>query len=113
MKNLDYYKGLNYRMEIVKDPDGEGYLLYCPDLNGCMTCAASIADGIKQLEDAKSAWLEAALEEGMEIPEPLQTEQYSGQFKLRMPKSLHKRLAEQAREEGISMNQYCVYKLSR
>ena len=100
-------------MEIVKDTEGEGYLLYCPDLNGCMTCAGSIEEGINQLEDAKAAWLEAALEEGIEIPEPLQTEQYSGQFKLRMPKSLHKRLAEQAKEEGISMNQYCVYKLSK
>ncbi|MCI8980594.1 MAG: toxin-antitoxin system HicB family antitoxin, partial [Clostridia bacterium] len=37
---------------------------------------------------------------------------YSGQFKLRMPKSLHKELAERSKAEGISMNQYCVYLLS-
>ncbi len=40
-------------------------------------------------------------------------ENYSGQFKLRIPKSLHRSLAERARQEGISMNQYCVYLLSR
>ena len=40
-------------------------------------------------------------------------ENYSGQFKLRIPKSLHRSLAEHARQEGISMNQYCVYLLSR
>jgi predicted HicB family RNase H-like nuclease len=38
---------------------------------------------------------------------------YSGQFKLRIPKSLHKALAEHSRREGISMNQYCLYLLSK
>ena len=40
-------------------------------------------------------------------------ESYSGQFKLRIPKSLHKSLTEHAKREGISMNQYCVYLLSK
>ncbi|WP_443723169.1 toxin-antitoxin system HicB family antitoxin, partial [Ruminococcus callidus] len=38
---------------------------------------------------------------------------YSGQFKLRIPKSLHHALATHAKEEGISMNQYCVYLLTK
>ncbi|MFA6663841.1 MAG: toxin-antitoxin system HicB family antitoxin, partial [Lachnospiraceae bacterium] len=29
------------------------------------------------------------------------------------PKSLHRSLSEHSKEEGISMNQYCVYLLSR
>ena len=53
------------------------------------------------------------MEEGISIPEPVSEEEYSGQFKLRIPKSLHRSLAEHARQEGISMNQYCVYLLSR
>ena len=40
-------------------------------------------------------------------------EDYSGQFKLRIPRSLHRSLAEHSKREGISMNQYCVYLLSR
>ena len=39
--------------------------------------------------DAKKVWLEAALEEGVEIHEPDSLEDYSGQFKLRIPRSLH------------------------
>jgi hypothetical protein len=38
---------------------------------------------------------------------------YSGQFKLRIPKSLHRSLAERSKAEGISMNQYCLYLLAR
>ena len=40
-------------------------------------------------------------------------EDYSGQFKLRIPKSLHKSLAEHSKAEGISMNQYCLYLLTK
>lgn len=49
----------------------------------------------------------------LHCPEPTQELEYSGQFKLRLPKSLHKRLAQKSREEGVSMNQYCVYLLSK
>lgn len=38
---------------------------------------------------------------------------YSGQFKLRLPKSLHRQLAEHSRREGVSINQYCVYLLAK
>ena len=47
------------------------------------------------------------------IPEPNELDKYSGQFKIRMPKSLHRALAEQSHKEGISMNQYCVYLLAQ
>ena len=47
------------------------------------------------------------------INEPEELESYSGQFKLRIPKSLHKTLSEDSKKEGISMNQYCVYLLSK
>jgi len=36
----------------------------------------------------------------------------SGKIALRIPKSLHAELAEQARREGVSLNQYCLYKLA-
>lgn len=59
-----------------------------------------------------SSRLTAAIEEGIPIQEPSRIEDYSGQLKLRIPKSLHKLLADHSNEEGISMNQYCLYLLS-
>ena len=61
----------------------------------------------------KKAWLEAALEEGVEIHEPDSLKIIPDKFKLRIPRSLHRLLAEHSQREGISMNQYCVYLLSR
>ena len=111
-KNLQYYMNLPYRLEIVPDTEEGGYTACFPELPGCITCAASLESLLKNAEDAKKCWLEVAIEQGLEIAEP-NTDEYSGQFKLRMPKSLHKCLAENSRKEGISMNQYCVYLLSQ
>ena len=111
-KDFDYYMGLNYKIEIIPDTEEGGYALSCPELPGCVTCAETIQEGILMLEDAKKNWIVACLGDGITIPEPTDIEAYSGQFKLRIPKSLHKELAEKSRREGVSMNQYCVYLLS-
>lgn len=113
MKDLNYYLALPYRLEIVPDPEEGGYAARYPELPGCITCADTMDELIANAQDAKQAWLEAALEQGLSIQEPSRTEDYSGQFKLRIPKSLHKALAEHSRAEGISMNQYCLYLLSK
>lgn len=110
MKTLNEYLALPYRMELVKDPDEGGFVVSFPDLPGCITCGETLEAAVANAADAKRAWLQAALEDGLPVREPDNLENYSGQFKLRIPKSLHRSLAEHARQEGISMNQYCVYR---
>ncbi len=113
MRTLNDYMKMNYRMEIVTDREEGGYVVSFPDLPGCITCGETVEAALSNAEDAKRAWIEAALEEGIEIHEPNDLKDYSGQFKIRLPRSLHRSLAEHSKEEGISMNQYCVYLLSR
>ena len=110
-KELEYYMGLNYKAEIVSDAEG-GFALCFPELPGCATCADTVEEGLVMLEDAKREWITACIEDGIPVPEPDGIGLYSGEFKLRIPKSLHKNLAEKSKEEGISMNQYCLYLLS-
>ena len=113
MKTLNDYLSMAYRMEIVEDKDEGGYVVSFPERPGCITCGETIESAVKNAEDAKKEWLMAALEDGVEINEPDDIEKYSGQFKLRIPKSLHKSLSEHSKKEGISMNQYCLYLLSK
>ena len=112
MKTIDDYMKLRYRMEVVEDPDEGGYVISFPDLKGCITCGETIESALEYAKDAKREWFIAALEDGYPIPEPDELEMYSGQFKLRMPRSLHRQLAMHSKREGISMNQYCIYLLS-
>ena len=113
MKTLNDYLAMSYRLEIVRDDAEGGFVASYPDLPGCITCGETEEEAVKNALDAKKVWLEAALEENIEIPAPDSLEAYSGQFKLRLPRSLHRSLAEHSQREGISMNQYCVYLLSR
>jgi len=113
MKTIDEYMRLPYRMEIVPDTAENGYVVRFPELPGCLTCGNTLEDAVRNAEDCKRAWLSAALDDGIDIPEPFNEEAYSGQFKLRIPRSLHKSLAEHSKAEGISMNQYCLYLLAK
>ena len=112
MKTIDYYLKLPYKLEIVPDIDEGGFVARYPELPGCITVGDTLEAVVKNVNDAKIEWITAALEDGNTIPEPSTYDDYSGQFKLRLPKSLHKLLADQSKEEGVSMNQYCVYLLS-
>lgn len=113
MRTIEEYMALPYRLEIIPDPDEGGYAASYPELPGCVTCGDTMEDVVRNAQDARRTWLEAALEEGIAIREPESLEDYSGQFKLRIPKSLHRALAEHSKREGISMNQYCLYLLSK
>lgn len=115
-KTIDCYLNLPYRMEIIPDTEEGGFTVRYPDLPGCLTCSETMEDAIANAQDAKMAWIKAALEDGLEIPIPSDEpdlSEFSGQFKLRMPKSLHRSLSINAKKEGISMNQYCIYLLSQ
>lgn len=113
MKTIDEYLSLPYRMEIIPDTDEGGFVVNYPDLPGCLSSGETVEQAIANAEDAKRAWMEAAIDEGIAISEPDELDNYSGQFKLRIPKSLHRSLAEHSKREGISMNQYCLYLLTR
>lgn len=38
---------------------------------------------------------------------------YSGKLNIRIPKSLHQRLSQEAKNDGVSLNQYILYKLAQ
>ena len=66
-----------------------GWFARVAEWPGCMTQADNFEELGEMLEDAMRAWAETAVEEGLPIPKPRPTEQYSGKFLVRVPKSLH------------------------
>jgi antitoxin HicB len=108
-KDLNYYLSLPYPVRIYPEPDGSGYTAEVPDLPGCLTFADTLEALWPMIEDAKAGWLELALEDGDPIPEPslpAADDEPSGKFTVRVPRSLHRKLTEQARQEGVSLNQF-------
>ena len=112
MKDLQYFMNLKYKIDVREDASG-GFIFSIPDLIECIAYVKYFANGLEKINEAKRNWLIKALDDESRIPEPDSTAAFSGQFKLRIPKSLHRELTERSAEDGISLNQYCLYILSR
>lgn len=73
MKTINEYLSLPYRLEILPDREEGGYTAWYPDLPGCVACAETMERVKANAQDAKRAWLEAAIQESLEIAEPSDT----------------------------------------
>jgi predicted HicB family RNase H-like nuclease len=67
---------------------------------------------LSELQHVVAVVLEDLEQEGSPLPEPLSMRRYSGRFQLRIPPELHRRLATEAQEQGVSLNQVALLKLS-
>ncbi|MGB8518958.1 MAG: type II toxin-antitoxin system HicB family antitoxin [Candidatus Tumulicola sp.] len=103
---------LPYTREMVKNEDGTWFARIV-EFAGCMTEGNTAEEAFDHLDDAMAAWVEVHLEDGDPIPPPLTSDQYSGKFLMRVPKTLHRELARRADLEGVSLNQYALVALSR
>src|SRR3954452_9313993 len=111
-KTLDHYLNLQQPVRFIDDIDG-GYVAVFPDLEGCITQGESVEEAAAMAEDAWRGWIESEYQRGNDIPLPSYPEEYSGQFRLRLPKSLHRQLAESAARDGVSLNQYVLMLLAQ
>ncbi len=108
MLQNDYY---TYRIT-WSDEDGE-YIGLCsefPSLSWLASDPEEALKGIRQMVAEVVADLQACREP---VPEALATRKFSGRFMVRIPPDLHRRLALEAAEEGVSLNRIAADKLSR
>jgi antitoxin HicB len=84
--------------------EGGGFLAEIPDLPGCTGDGETEQAAIDDAHDAAREWMEETRRLGRSIPRPGSADAYSGKWVQRVPKSLHRRLASQAKREGVSLN---------
>jgi antitoxin HicB len=68
-KTLEYYLSLRYDIHLEGLEEG-GYLATIPLLKGCMSDGETPVEAVTNLEEAKTLWLEGAIELNIPIPEP-------------------------------------------
>jgi antitoxin HicB len=114
-RTVEDYLKLPYHIEIIYDNDEEnpGWVARVKELPGCITQGETFEELGEMIEDAMRGWIGVALEDGISIPEPAPDEDYSGKFVVRLPRSLHRQLAETAEQEGVSLNQLVNVALAR
>ena len=114
MKDVKDYMNLPYNYIVQPINDESGYYFYARvlELDGCQSTGETFAEAYENLKEAMKGWIETKLENGFEVPLPVGYENFSGKFIVRIPKSLHYKLSVEAQQEGVSLNQYALYKLS-
>ena len=112
--NIQKYLDRPYHIVIqhINDESGSYFFATVREFDGCMSHGDTYSEAFENIQDAMKGWIEAKLENGFSIPDPIDDKNYSGKFVLRLPKSLHARLALEAEQEGVSLNQYALYRLS-
>lgn len=110
-RKRDELLGRTYPITLHEDESG-GYVAEHRDLPGCITQGETLDEAVENLNSARKLWLRTAMERGDPVPLPSTDETYSGRVLVRMPRSLHRRLAESAEREGTSLNQLIVGMLS-
>jgi predicted RNase H-like HicB family nuclease len=75
---------------------------------GCLALGDTPADALSNLEEVAASWIEAALAQGQRIPEPMENAGFSGKLVVRLPRSLHRKAAQTAEREGVSLNQFIL-----
>lgn len=89
--------------------EGDGaYIATCPDFPGLSAFGPTPDRAIAEMETALSLAIETYRAEGWKLPVPTCHRTHSGQFRVRLPKDLHSRLAARATEEGVSLNTLVV-----
>ena len=111
-KTVDDYMNLPYTIELHQETE-EGWFVRVKELSGCVSEGDTAEEALTMIREAMRLWLEVALAEGIPVPEPRSEEDYSGKFVVRVPRSLHRELVEEAAQEGVSLNQYINAALAR
>jgi predicted RNase H-like HicB family nuclease len=108
------YLDLPYNIVIkhITDESGSYYFASVLELNGCYSDGQTIEEAYANIREAMEGWIETNIGNGLPVPQPIDDTQFSGKFVVRIPKTLHARLAKEAEKEGVSLNQYALYRLS-
>ena len=99
--NKDLIDSYPFTIRRLSEQDGCGFAIEYPDLPGCISDGGTPEEAINHGRDAVKSYLMNCVKHGDPTPKPSEA---SGQWRQRVPRSLHARLTSKARQEGVSLN---------
>jgi predicted HicB family RNase H-like nuclease len=106
-------KNDRYTYRVTWSEDDQEYIGLCtefPSLSWLDQTPESALNGIRETVESV---IKDMKDTGEEIPQPIACKRYSGKFMVRVPPEVHRNLAIQAAESGVSLNRIVGAKLSR
>ncbi|MDR3312063.1 MAG: type II toxin-antitoxin system HicB family antitoxin [Spirochaetaceae bacterium] len=110
MKTTELIDKYTYRVEWSREDNVHiARCLEFPSLMAHGNTAGSTLVEVEKAVEASIAWMR---EESEEIPGPFGLKHFKGNVTLRMSTEIHRKLAIKSAEEGVSVNQYILSKIS-
>ena len=106
-------KNDRYTYRVTWSEDDNEYVSLCaefPSLSWLALTPETALKGIRNLVAEVVADMKAS---GEEVPNPIACRSYSGKFMVRVPPDVHRKLAVQAAESGVSLNRIASSKLNQ
>ena len=102
----------HYTYRVMWDDDDQQYIGLCAEFPSLSFLADKMEDALTGIVSLVSDVVDDMLQNGEKIPTPLSEKHYSGEFRVRIPPMVHRALAIEAAEKGISMNRLASAKLT-
>ncbi len=97
-----------YSVNVFWDEEDNCFIATCHEFPLLSAHGDTKEEAISEFQVVLEMAIESYIEDHLELPKPKILSNYSGQFRIRMRKNLHKELAETAEKEGVSLNSYAV-----
>jgi antitoxin HicB len=97
-----------YSFQVAWSDEDKTYFASCPEFPGLLAHGDTPEEAIKEAGIALEGVIEVYKESDLELPAPQTRQEYSGQFRVRLPKSLHRQAAQMAEMERTSLNTFVV-----
>ena len=97
-------QAFRYRIVVEWSDEDEAFIARVPVLPGCLAHGGTAEKAAHEAERAAELMLDVLREDGKSLPPEDAVADYSGQLRLRLPRSLHERVSRLATAEGVSLN---------
>ena len=101
-----------YSVSIIWSDEERCYVATVPEFPGLSAFGDTQEEAIHEAQSALKGFIKVYKKDGCPLPKPNKFIPYSGQTRVRLPKSLHASLSEEAKRDGVSLNTYIVKILS-
>ncbi|MDR1964136.1 MAG: type II toxin-antitoxin system HicB family antitoxin [Planctomycetaceae bacterium] len=101
-----------YTYRVEWSEEDHVHIARCLEFPSLITHGNTIQKALTEIEKVVTECIKWMEEEKESIPEPFSTKKIKGNLTIKVPSEIHKKLVIKSAEEGVSINQYILSKIS-
>lgn len=101
-----------YTYRVTWSEEDEEFVGLCAEFPSLSWLSVNPEEAIRGVRALVKDNVEDMTQNGEKIPTPISTRQFSGKFMIRVPPEVHRQLATEAAESGVSLNRIASAKLA-